>query len=293
MKQTISPMNEEAVRAWDTVLFERFKRYRHIFVGALTEFSEEALASDPPARGDRCIDIGCGFGDTTQRLAEIAGPEGRAHGVDSSSRFIEMARSEARTAQVENLDFEVADAQAASWDGSFDYAFSRMGTMFFANPVVAMRAIRGALRPSGRLCMIVWRRKVENPFMHEAELVVERFLSHPDASEADTCGPGPFSMGNSETTTGILEAAGFDQVRCRRVDREYLMGHSLEEAVEVITALGPAAELIRVNGAEGERRLPEITAALNERLADWTREDGSVVGEASVWIVTATNPGGA
>ena len=44
-------LNEEAVRAWDTVLYERWKLHRAIFVEGATAFSERALATDPPAAG--------------------------------------------------------------------------------------------------------------------------------------------------------------------------------------------------------------------------------------------------
>ena len=282
--------NEEAIRAWDTVLYERFKQYRHIFVTALTRFSEEAFRTDAPPTGARCLDVGCGFGDTTRRLAEIVGPDGSAHGVDSAPSFIADARTEAAAAHMENVSFSVEDVQLASWDAEYDYAFARMGTMFFANPVQAMRAIRGALMPGGRLCKVVWRRKDENQFMAEPERVVERFLSHPDETDADTCGPGPFSMGNADTLTGILKSAGFADTTLRRCDIDYLVGSSVEEAVAVAMALGPAGELIRVNEEEGEAKRGEITEALTELIGTWARDDGTVVADASAWIVTARNP---
>jgi SAM-dependent methyltransferase len=99
---------------------------------------------------------------------------------------------------------------------TYDYAFSRMGTQFFAAPVPAMRAMRGALKPGGRLVKLCWRRKAESPLWAETEQVVQRFLSRPAEYEADTCGPGPFSLGNPETTQGILQAAGFDAIELQQ-----------------------------------------------------------------------------
>jgi ubiquinone/menaquinone biosynthesis C-methylase UbiE len=287
---TVAPVNEEAVRAWDTVLYERWKKNRKVFVGALEEMTEEVFERFPPPKGGRCIDIGCGFGDTTRRLAELVGPEGFALGNDSSPQFIEDARREAAEAGVENVEFELADAQTAQWEASYDYAFSRMGTQFFALPVPAMRAIRGALRPGGRLSKVCWRRKAESPFWAETEQVVQRFLSRPDEYEADTCGPGPFSLGNPETTRGILEAAGFAEIELHQRDFDYYMGRDMEEAIDALLAIGPGAELIRLNGDYGESRRPEIAEALADHYAAWERPDGSVVGRGSVWIVSATNP---
>ena len=288
---TVAPANEEAVRAWDTVLYERWKQNRKVFVGALEEVTEDVFDSAPPPEGGRCIDIGCGFGETTQRLAELVGTGGFVLGTDSSPRFIQDARREAAEAGVDNVQFEVSDAQTAIWDPTFDYAFSRMGTQFFAAPVPAMRAIRGALKSDGTLAMICWRRKDESPFWAETERVVERFLSRPDEYEADTCGPGPFSLGNPETCRGILDAAGFEEIALHGRDFAYFMGKDMDEAVDALLAIGPGAELIRLNGELGESRRPEIAEALAEHYATWQQPDGSIVGRGSVWIVTATNPG--
>ena len=283
--------NEEAVRAWDTVLYERWKKNRAVFVGALDGVTGELFEAYPPPEGGRCIDVGCGFGETTQQIAAMVGAEGFVLGSDSSPRFVEDARREAAEAGVENVEFECADAQTAAWPPEHDYAFSRMGTQFFAAPVPAMRAIRGSLKPGAGLRKMCWRRKDESPIFAATEQVVQRFLSRPEEYDADTCGPGPFSLGNPETLTGILEAAGFEDVELRPVDFDYFIGGDMEEAIDAMLAIGPGAELIRLNGDHGESRRPEIEAALADRYAEWRRPDGSIVGEASVWLVGATNPG--
>lgn len=288
---TIAPANEEAVRAWDTVLYDRWKQFRTVFVEALGDITDEVFTRFPPPEAGRCLDVGCGFGDTTRRLAELTGPQGYALGSDSSAQFIEDARREAAEAGAENVEFEVADAQTAVWEPTFDYAYSRMGTQFFAAPVPAMRAIRGALVPGGRMVKVCWRRKQESPIWAETEQVVQQFLTRPEEYEADTCGPGPFSLGNPETCRGILEAAGFADIELHQRDFDYNMGKNMGEAIDALLAIGPGAELIRLNGEHGEQRRPEIVEALAERFAPWEQPDGSVVGRASVWFVTATNPG--
>jgi len=287
----VAPANEEAVRAWDTVLYERWKKNRGVFVGALEGITEELLELFPPPKGGRCIDIGCGFGETTQRLAQLVGPKGFVLGTDSSPRFVQDARSEAAEAGIENVEFETSDAQTAEWDQIYDYAFSRMGTQFFAMPVQAMRAIRRALVPGGTLRKICWRRKEESAMWAETEQVVQRFLSRPEEYDADTCGPGPFSLGNPETTRGILEAAGFDQIELHSRNFDYYLGRDMDEAVDAMLAIGPGAELIRLNGDHGESRRAEIAEALADRYTAWQQPDGSIVSRGAVWFVAATNPG--
>jgi ubiquinone/menaquinone biosynthesis C-methylase UbiE len=282
--------NEEAIGAWNGVLFDRFSAFRHIIVTGLDAHSEEALRTDPPQSGDHVLDIGCGFGDTTQRLAGIVGREGRALGVDAAERFIEAARTEAGEAGADNVEFEVMDLEVAEFDRTFDYAFARMGTMFFANPVAALRRVREAMNPGGRLCNVVWRQKVDNEWLYRAEQIVEEWVEEDPESDELTCGPGPFSMANADTVSGILLGAGFEEIALRRSDLPFRMGADIDEAVAYVMALGPAGEVLRLAGDDAKRLEPEIVAALREGLADYVEPDG-VFGNMSTWIVTARAPG--
>src|SRR3954452_9501392 len=123
--------NDEAIEAWDGPLYERFVRFRHLLAGGLGVHGDEALRVTAPAPGERALDIGCGFGDTTQQLAELVGPDGSVLGVDAAPRFIETAREESVGAGVRNARFAVVDVEAQTFDEQFDLAFSRMGTRFF------------------------------------------------------------------------------------------------------------------------------------------------------------------
>ena len=163
-----------------------------------------------------------------------------------------------------------------------------MGTMFFANPVAAFRNIHGALAPGGRLCMVVWRRKDENPAFFRAEQVVEGFVEHPDPNESDepTCGPGPFSMANPDTVSAQLLAAGFDEITFRRADFATIGGRDMDEAVALLMGLGPAGEVIRLAGDDAARLSEEISAGIREMLSEYEREDG-VFTPTSTWIVSA------
>jgi SAM-dependent methyltransferase len=285
----VAATNEEAVEAWNGVLFDRFVQYRHLVSAGLGAHGEEALRLHPPAGGERVLDIGCGFGETTRRIAGLVGPEGSVLGLDAAERFVAMARQEAERDGVANASFAVGDLQVTEFEQRFDYAFSRMGTMFFANPVPAMRNAREALVPGGRLCMVVWRRKLENEWVRRPESVVEKFVEEPEESDEPTCGPGPFSMGDADVTSQILLGAGFEEVSLRRCDLPIETGRDLDEAVDFAMALGPAGEVIRLAGAEAERIRPEIAAALREALAEFAGPDG-VRAPASTWIVSARAP---
>jgi SAM-dependent methyltransferase len=285
----VASENLEAQEAWNGVLFDRFLRYRDIVIGAAATFGDEALRLNPPKAGNRALDVGCGFGDTAQQLAQLVGPSGSVLGVDIAPRFIEHAQREAEEAGVANVSFEVRDVQQTTFDDSFDYVFSRFGTMFFDNPVPALRNMRAAMREGALLCSVVWRRKIDNPWLHVAEEVVKPHLPDPDESETDEprCGPGPFSMADADTATGQLTSAGFSEITLRRCDAKLQLGTSLDLAIEMNLALGPAAEALRLAGDQGAAVRPELERLLNDALSRFVQPDGRVEAQASTWIVTA------
>ena len=285
---SVAPSNREATDAWSGPLFDAFVKYRSLVIAGLGAHGETAIAAHPPRPGERVIDLGCGFGDTTQRLAELVGPEGSALGVDVAVPFIEQARREAEGGPP-NVDFAVVDLQIGELGEGFDYAFSRMGLMFCANPVAALSNVRSSLAPGGRLCAVVWRRKEDNEWVRRAELVVDEYLEHPEETDQPTCGPGPFSMANADTISEQLRIAGFEEITLQRCDLPLKIGDDLDHAVEFNMALGPAGEVLRLWEDRIDDIRPKIAHDLREALADLAGPDG-VFAPASTWIIGATNP---
>src|SRR4029079_11453726 len=88
------PDNSEATEAWSGVLFDRFVQFRDLIVAGLEQHGRVAMQMYPPSHGDRVLDVGCGFGDASQQLAALVGPEGEVLGADVSEPFVEMATKE-------------------------------------------------------------------------------------------------------------------------------------------------------------------------------------------------------
>ncbi len=285
--QEIATANEEAIRAWDGPLYDRFVRFREIVTSGLGAHGERALGAYPPQPGQRVLDIGCGFGDTTQRIGRMLDPGGEALGVDAAPRFIEDAVRETERAGLANVRFLVADVQEPLvGEGPFDMAFSRFGTMFFANPVAAMRNVHALLLPGGRLVMVVWRRRIDNDWLYRAQTTVEGIVSRPEEYDEPTCGPGPFSMADADTTSDVLINAGFEDISFERCDIPILIGRDLKEALEFVMAIGPAGEILRLAGERAVHMHEQVRAALRQSLAEYLTTDG-VMAPASTWIVTA------
>lgn len=284
-----SSPNAETIQAWDGPLYDRFERFRPLVTAGLGVHGEVALDLFPPAAGQHVLDVGCGFGDTSLRIASMVGPRGEVTGVDVAPRFIETARRETGEAAVANVRFSVADVQTDALGGPYDLAFSRFGTMFFANPVAALRNVRSALAPGATLVMVVWRRRIDNDWLYRAQTIVERIVSRPEEYDEPTCGPGPFSMADADTTAEVLEHAGYTETCLRRCDIPILIGRDIDEAIDFVTALGPAGEILRLAGDRAADLHEQVRAALRTGMADF--EDGEGIrAPSSTWIVSATAP---
>ena len=283
--------NTIPIEAWNTVLFEKFYRFRHLLTDGLAGHSDAFFQRAPYAPGTSVLDVGCGFGDTTLKIARQVGPGGAASGVDCASKFIDIARAEAKRLNVANARYFTADVQGDDLHGPYDHAFSRFGTMFFNLPGAALRNIRRALKPGGTLSMIVWRKREDNPFIHEAELLVREMVPVVSHDETDQvhCGPGPFSMAGPDLVSDLLRGAGFERICFERYDTKVCIGRTLDEAVELAMSLGPAGEIIRLAAEEGQKRKPQVMDALQKLFRGHLRADGVWL-DSSSWLVSARNP---
>ena len=284
--------NDIVIKAWNTVLFDKFCCFKHLLTDGLYAHSAAALERHRYPEGARVLDVGCGFGDSTRLIAKHVGSTGKAVGVDCAENFVAAAEQDARAQAVDNASFFVADVQSEDLRGPYDFAFSRFGTMFFMLPGAALRNIRKALKPGGDLTMIVWRRREENPWLYEAELRVREIVpvvAHEDTDQVH-CGPGPFSMAGPDMVSTMLRSVGYEGITFERFDADICIGRDVDEAIEFAMALGPAGEIIRLAGEQGEKRKKDVVAALRDTLSRYARDTG-VWAPSSTWFINACNPG--
>ena len=282
--------NDSFTRFWNDVLVAKFERFRNIMLDGLSYHSAGPLARLDLPRGARAVDVGCGWGDTAIELARKAGPEGSVLGLDCCDAFLEKGRRDAAAEGLRNVRFVVADVQTYPFETTFDFAFSRFGMMFFANPVAAMRNVRRALVAGGRAMFITWRTIDDNPWLGVPKATVLRFLP-PPGEDAATCGPGPFAMANPDVVRAQLAAAGFVDATFERVDGPVMVGRDVEQAIDFQLMLGPAGEIVREARELADVRRGEIDEALRAELGRYVASDGSVRMQSSSWTITARNPG--
>jgi ubiquinone/menaquinone biosynthesis C-methylase UbiE len=280
------------VQAWNTVLFEKWCRYKHLITVGMSRHGEAGLDRHPVPAGAHVLDVGCGFGDTTLEIARRVGPDGRATGVDCAENFVEAGRRAATEEGVGNADFFIADVQTDPLHGPYDAVFSRFGTQFFNFPGAALRNLCRSLVPGGELTMVVWRKRDENPWLYEAEQCVREIVPEVEREQSSqpTCGPGPFSMAGPDMVSAMMQGAGFERVSFERFDAPVCIGVDIDEAVHFALDIGPAGEIMRLAEADGERLRPQVEEALRRRFEGLPRQGSAVYGDSSVWIVNGRRP---
>jgi SAM-dependent methyltransferase len=229
---------------------------------------------------DHVLDIGCGSGQTTCEAARMA-QRGSALGVDISASAIERARELAQPQGLRNVAFERADAQVHRFrQEHFDLVISRFGTMFFDDPAAAFANVGRALRPAGRLVMMVWQASERN----EWDVAIQQSLAGPGRPAAvAAAGADAFSLADPPAVEGILEAAGFADVTFTDVHEPVYYGP------DVAAALGWVRRFMCTRKAL-ERLDPAAAARALERLREMLaahKSDGGVWFDSRAWIITA------
>ncbi len=244
-------------------------------LGAHHEHFRSAYGIDP---GDEVLDIGCGTGLTTREAGHAAAP-GRVLGVDVSGHMIERARQVTVAEGLDNVRYEVGDAQEHAFrSGAFDVAISRFGTMFFADPAAAFANIAAALRPGGRLVLLVWQRRERNEWARAIDAALG------DAAPSWRGDADPFTLGDAEATAGILEAVGFDDVRFEDVDAPVSYGRDVDAALALVrTFQHTSAALATLSDGEAT----STVARLRDMLAAHHDDERGVVIDSRSWLVTA------
>jgi ubiquinone/menaquinone biosynthesis C-methylase UbiE len=120
----------------------------------ILEVEGVAIAQLGLTAGSRVLDVGCGTGEDTRRLAAIVGPEGAAVGLDASEAMIAAARQRTEGTGLP-ATFQLADAAVLDFpDGSFDAVRAERVPIHVPDPARVLAEMVRVTRPGGRVVVI-------------------------------------------------------------------------------------------------------------------------------------------
>jgi SAM-dependent methyltransferase len=247
---------------WNSAGGQRWVAYQAVLDQRFEPLSDLLIERAAPGPGDALIDVGCGTGALAFRLAERTGPAGSVLAVDISELLLGVARRRGAEQGVGNVRFLRADAQNHAFEpGGCDLLCSRLGVMFFSDPIAAFANLGRALRPGGRLAFACWAPLEANPWFAIPLEIGVGLLGPPEPQPPRA--PGPLALSDRDYILAILRAAGFDDIEIDRAEAWLPGAPSVREEAELLCQLGPLARLItarepdeatlRTPGRAGER----------------------------------------
>jgi SAM-dependent methyltransferase len=277
----VNPPNEAMRQVWDGPEGANWSELAEGFEGASTEHRMVLLRAAALAAGEDVLDLGCGNGPLTLEAGAAVAP-GQVVGIDLSSAMLANGRARAAAVGRSNVSFVHADAQVYAFEpASFDVVVSNAGAMFFDDQDAAFRNLRAALKPGGRIVLLVWQVIENNEWLTELRraLAIGRDLPTPPVGT-----PGPFGLADPDQTRDLLARTGYSSIRIEDVRPPMRVGHDVGSAYAFLSRVGNTRGLLDDLGAD------DRAVALNNLrsvLAEHASPQGVVLGSAS-WLVTAT-----
>jgi ubiquinone/menaquinone biosynthesis C-methylase UbiE len=196
--------------------------------------------------GMRILDLACGPGTLTRRLAARVSPRGEVVGVDLAAGMIELAQSVATP----NARFEVMDIERLSFpDASFDAAACGHGLQFAPHLVVALGEARRVLRTAALLAASVPIDATVDRVWALVDEVVNRWLGPPpqasDQQSTRDVVADPHQLGQAALD------AGFASARVELIE-DRVSWRSAEQFVSQLAGWWVCAS--RMEGIDGDRR---------------------------------------
>jgi SAM-dependent methyltransferase len=278
-------VNVEQAAGWDGPEGQAWADDWEVFDRSLHRYQPLLLDAADVADGERVLDVGCGNGQTTRDTAR-ATPSGSALGVDLSGPMLARARERTAAEGLTNVEYVQADAQVHPFEaGAFDLAVSRFGSMFFADRVAAFRNIASALRPGGRLLLVVWQALPLNTQF--TTLMGTLAMGRPMPPPPPAGAPSPFALADPEVGRADLEAAGFVGVEHRSVCEPFHAGLDPDDGV-AFAARAPMTQGLLGSLEPADRKL--ALDQLREVFAEHATPEG-VLFDSATWFITAQRPG--
>jgi trans-aconitate methyltransferase len=236
------------VQTWDAKGYERNARF-------VADLAGDVLAWLAPKPGERLLDVGCGDGALTKKLADTGC---QVVGIDTSDSLLAAAKAL-------GLDARKADVRDLPFNAEFDAVFSNAVLHWVREPEKAARSMRKALKAGGRLA-------AEFGGHGNVAAIMTALRACAIANNADPEMASPWFYPTPAEYGAILEAAGFKVERIGLFPRPTPLPTGIEGWLD--TFRKPFFD--QFEGAKCDKAKAEVIALLRPSLCDargqWTAD---------------------
>ena len=212
LSKTCDSQTGEVLREWRDSAFYWQKHIDTIRV-MFAPLTHALIDKAGIVEGDSVLDVAGGSGEPSLTIAETVGPTGSVTCTDAVAEMVAAAQSEAQRRGLTNVAFQQCAADSLPFDSnSFDAVVSRLGVMFFPDPVAALREMLRVTKSGGAISLAVWDKSELNPFSYLINDVAARYF---DVAPADPNAPGAFRFAEPGALARILKDAGAIDVKER------------------------------------------------------------------------------
>ena len=259
-----------AMTAYDEILVPRL----------FGPFADVLLDGIGVAAGLEVLDVACGPGTVSRRVALRLGPEGRVTGCDLSPAMLEVAAGKPALDDAAPITYRQCPADEVDVpDGAFDIVLCQQGLQFFPDRLGALAEMRRTLKPGGRAGVAVWCAIEENPFFDALATAVGWILG----KEAEIgYRSGPWGLPEPDELARLFEAADFSDVDVSRHALPTVFEGGPAQLVATLSAASVGPQVAALDAAGRAALLAAAEAALAPLV-----HDGEVRSEAATHIVVA------
>jgi SAM-dependent methyltransferase len=259
-------------------LLEAGRGYESLFVPALFEQWTKHLIDGAGVRdGSHVLDIACGTGVLARRALQRAGSGGRVVGVDPAPGMIAAARElEPR------IDWLLCGAEALEVDDeTFDCVVSQFGMMFFQDRPKSVQEMLRVLKPGGSLALAVWNTVDNNPAYADIVSVLQQ---HVGTAAADALRL-PYSLGNADEVTAVLDHGGLTDVRVETRTEQARFPSSRHMVEAELRGWLPLFDIFL-----SEAEIDNVLVESDKTLSRYAQASGEAVFPTSAHVITARKP---
>lgn len=249
-------------QGWDSVA-EGWKKWWKVIEESAQPVSDRLVELAGIQQGHHVLDVATGIGEPAVTAARKVGPTGKVTAIDLSPAMLAIARERAKENGLANIEFREADAESLKLtSSSFNAITCRFGLMFMPDVVSALKTMRDALVPDGRIAAAVWSTPDKVPaFVIPTQIIMKETGTQPPTPGT----PGPFSLADTALLKQKFEQAGFHDIRTEAITRNFKLP-SPEDFVDFVrsTAAPLPAMMAGMDAARRQEIWNKVTDAVGK-----------------------------